>query len=84
MAQARLGVGREQHEAFFRGMLGKVEEPTAPFGLLDVQGDGAGVEEAHLELAPELAERLRSQARALGVSAASLFHMAFAQLLARS
>ncbi|MFX7854104.1 condensation domain-containing protein, partial [Acinetobacter baumannii] len=36
------------------------------------------------ELAPELAERLRSQARALGVSAASLFHVAFAQLLARS
>ncbi|MFN5453402.1 AMP-binding protein, partial [Bradyrhizobium sp.] len=84
VAQARLGVSREQHETFFRGMLGKVEEPTAPFGLLDVQGDGAGVEEAHLELAPDLAERLRSQARALGVSAASLFHVAFAQLLARS
>ncbi|MDU7111260.1 MAG: AMP-binding protein, partial [Clostridium perfringens] len=67
-----------------RGMLGKVEEPTAPFGLLDVQGDGSEIAEAHLELAPELAERLRSQARALGVSAASLFHVAFAQLLARS
>src|SRR5699024_12797957 len=37
VAQARLGVSREQHEAFFREMLGKVEEPTAPFGLLDVQ-----------------------------------------------
>src|SRR5207237_194869 len=28
VAQARLGMSREQHETFFRGMLGKVEEPT--------------------------------------------------------
>ena len=34
VAQARLGVSREEHEAFFRDMLGDVEEPTAPFGLM--------------------------------------------------
>ncbi|MGH8082210.1 MAG: non-ribosomal peptide synthetase, partial [Lysobacter sp.] len=32
VAQARLGVSREEHENFFRGMLGDVGEPTAAFG----------------------------------------------------
>jgi len=40
VAQARLGAGREEHEAFFRQMLEDVDEPTAPFGLLDARGDG--------------------------------------------
>ena len=39
-------MSREEHEAFFRTMLGDVEEPTAPFGLMDVQGDGSGIGES--------------------------------------
>ena len=83
VAQARLGVSQEEHEAFFRKMLGDVEEPTAPFGLLDVQGDGTGIEEARVALDAPLARRLRERARKLGVSAASLCHLAWAQVLAR-
>jgi amino acid adenylation domain-containing protein len=60
-----------------------VEEPTAPFGLLDVQGDGSGIEAAHLAVEEDVAERLRRQGRRLGVSAASLCHLAWAQVLAK-
>ena len=63
--------------------MGEIEEPTAPFGLLDVQGDGRGIEQASLEIESDLARRLRERARALGVSAASVCHLAYAQMLAR-
>ena len=83
VAQARLGVGKEEHEGFFRRMLEDVDEPTAPFGLLDVQGDGSDIEEAHLVLDPALCRRLRAHSRRLGVSAASLFHLAWARVLSK-
>ncbi|MTD22352.1 amino acid adenylation domain-containing protein, partial [Pseudomonas sp. CCM 7891] len=81
VAQVRLGVSREQHEAFFSEMLGDVDEPTLPFGLLDVQGDGSGIEQALLPLEAELGQRLRAQARRLGVSTASLHHLAWGQVV---
>ncbi|WP_339505483.1 non-ribosomal peptide synthetase, partial [Pseudomonas sp. RL_105y_Pfl2_101] len=83
VAQARLGVSREQHEGFFREMLGDIDEPTLPFGLQDVQGDGSGIEEAHQDVDAALARRLRTQARQLGVSAASLVHLAWGHVVGR-
>jgi amino acid adenylation domain-containing protein len=83
VAQARSGVNREKDEAFFRRMLADVEQPTAPFGLLDVQGDGTEIGEARLILESVLSRRIREQAQRLRVSAASLFHLAWAQVLAR-
>ena len=64
-------------------MLGDVEEPTAPFGLIDVQEDGKGIEQAQILLDAELARRIREQARRLGVSAASLFHLAWGRVLGK-
>ncbi|WP_332874480.1 condensation domain-containing protein, partial [Pseudomonas syringae] len=84
VAQARLGVSIEAHEAFFQKMLGQVTEPTLPFGLHDVQGDGRDIKQARQAVAAELAGRIRRQARSLGVSAASLHHLAWAQVLGRT
>ena len=84
VAHARLGTSEAEHEGFFRSMLRDVGEPVAPFGLLDVRGDGSDLEEAQLALAPELAVRLRERARTLGISAASLFHLAWGLVVART
>ncbi|MBV4451459.1 MULTISPECIES: non-ribosomal peptide synthetase [Pseudomonas] len=82
VAQARHGVSEQEHETFFREMLGDIDEPTLPFGLREIDGDGRDIE-AYVSAMPlELSQRLRAQARSVGVSAASLFHLAWAQVLA--
>ena len=84
VAQARLGVSQEEHEAFFREQLGDIEEPTAPFGLLDVRGYGSEIEEVRVPLDTELARQVRQQAQSYGVSTASLFHLAWALVLSKT
>jgi amino acid adenylation domain-containing protein len=83
VAQARLGVPREEHEVFFREFLGNVDEPTTPFGLTDVNG-GSAISEARRPVDPSVGRRLRERARALGVTVASICHLAWAQVLART
>ncbi|MBV6325697.1 hypothetical protein KVP70_32810, partial [Duganella sp. HSC-15S17] len=83
VAQARLGVSRHEHETFFSDMLADIDEPTAPYGVIDVLGDGSDIEEASLEIAQPLLLRLRRQAREQGVSLASVMHLAWAQVLSK-
>ncbi len=64
-------------EAFFRERLAGANVGAQPFGLSDVHGDGTEVEEARDVIEPELARRIRTQARRRGVSAARLFHVAW-------
>ena len=83
VAQARRGGSEAGHEAYFRRVLGDVEQAAVPFGLDEVRGDGSGVLQSRGELEPGLARRLREQARLHGVGAASVFHLAWALVLAR-
>ncbi|UAW64946.2 non-ribosomal peptide synthase/polyketide synthase [Mycoavidus sp. HKI] len=84
VAQARLGISQESHERFFTEMLAEVDEPTLPFGLAEVHRDGAQVTESHCMLPQDLNNRLRTQAKRLDVSLASLCHLAWGQVLART
>jgi Condensation domain len=83
VAQGRQAVDAAADAKFFTAMLGDIDEPTAPFGLLSTGGDGRRVVEGRLTLEPELARRLRERVRQLGVSAASVCHLAWAQVLSR-
>jgi amino acid adenylation domain-containing protein len=76
--------GERASEAFFRRKLASVDEPTAPFGLLDVHGDGTSIEESTERVDMELARALRAQARQFGVSVATLFHAAWSLVVART
>ncbi|WP_420714784.1 amino acid adenylation domain-containing protein, partial [Roseateles sp. SL47] len=71
------------HDAYFARLLGDVTEPTAPFGLLDVQGSGEGVRETLLPLTDVMAGRINSLARQLAVTPAVVFHVGWALLLSR-
>ena len=73
----------KEHEAFFRNMLADVDEPTAPFGFTDVLGNGSRIEEARSFVDSSVARRLFETGQRIGVSTASLFHLAWAQVVAR-
>ncbi|WLH82803.1 non-ribosomal peptide synthetase [Pseudomonas sp. FP2338] len=83
VAQTRSAARQAAHEAFFRERLADVDEPTLAFGLQERQANRADIEAAERPVTDALNLRLRAQARALGVSAASLFHLAWAQVLSR-
>lgn len=70
-------------KAYFERELGDLCEPTTPFGLVDVRNDGHQATESRIRLDPTMCARLSAAARAAGVSAAVLFHVAWALVLAR-
>ncbi|MBP2858981.1 amino acid adenylation domain-containing protein [Dickeya oryzae] len=80
---ARLQHGRDtqQELAFFRDMLSDITEPSAPFNLRNGHLNGQRIHETRRPLAGALGERLRTQARRLGVSVSSLCHVSWAQVL---
>jgi amino acid adenylation domain-containing protein len=83
VAQALAYARSRDAQTFFRSKLGDIEEPTAPFGLMEVRGDGSQIQGAHKDLEVELGKRLRQQARRLGVTAATMFHAAWALAISK-
>ncbi|WP_067710177.1 solanimycin non-ribosomal peptide synthetase SolG [Erwinia sp. ErVv1] len=81
IAQVRLGKTPEEHERYFRSTLSDIEEPTAPYGLVNMLDDSAIIEVTR-KVPQRLNDRLRAQARQLGVSLGSICHLAWGQVLA--
>ncbi|KAK3816004.1 MAG: Non-ribosomal peptide synthetase module [Benniella sp.] len=84
IAQAQLNDTQVDHETFFKEMLMDIDTPSLPFGLKDVHGQGDNVTTSYQSLPQELNNRLRRQAKQLGVSVASLCHLAWAQVVSRT
>ncbi|KAF9342278.1 hypothetical protein BGX26_007902, partial [Mortierella sp. AD094] len=84
VAQARSGPGNDVHEYFFTEMLAEIDTPALPYGLSDVHHGGLDVTESHLMLDQDLNDKLRGHAKRMGVSLASLCHLAWAQVISRT
>ncbi|KOR42084.1 thioester reductase, partial [Xanthomonas oryzae] len=84
VAHTHAGLSEQQHRTFFTEMLADIDTPTAAFGVRVPVAEPAGLQELHQPLPQALAQSLRTQARQHGVSAASVFHLAYALLLART
>ncbi|MFH8447552.1 amino acid adenylation domain-containing protein [Streptomyces sp. NPDC018026] len=82
VAQTRLGMSDEEHERYFSALLSDVTETTAPYGALEVREDGTASRRARTVVDGEVADRIREVARRHGVSAAAVFHLAWARVLA--
>ncbi|HEX5356498.1 MAG TPA: amino acid adenylation domain-containing protein [Aquabacterium sp.] len=73
----------KEAEAFFKARFSDVDDCTAPFGLMDVHGDGGQFDESQCALDASLSRQIRAQAQKHGVSPAAVFHLAWALVLAR-
>jgi hypothetical protein len=68
MDNARL----DEAEVFFRAKLEGIDEPTAPFGVINVYSSGKRVREVEKLLDLALCNRARAQGRSLNISVARL------------
>ncbi|MBQ4860068.1 hypothetical protein, partial [Pseudoalteromonas sp. MMG007] len=69
-------------KGFFSELLGDVNEPTLPFGLKDIHGDGSRIEADKGVLEPGLSKVVRTLSKERKISPATLFHAAWALVVA--
>ena len=77
VAHALSQTDTERGEKYFTEQLGDIEEPTAPYGLLDVYGDGSEIQQKGQTLNAELSCQIRALSKQWQVTPATLFHMAW-------
>ncbi|KAJ1464403.1 condensation domain-containing protein, partial [Baffinella frigidus] len=72
------------HDAsdYFTHYLDGVDEPTLPFDLSDIQGDGSRIVELREHVPAGVATQIRDLSRSLQLSPASIFHSAFGLVVA--
>ncbi|KAF8947716.1 hypothetical protein BGZ46_005491, partial [Entomortierella lignicola] len=80
----RSGLGTDIHEKYFKEMLADIDSPALPYGIPDVHLDDCNIAESHLALPQDLHNRLRKHSRRMGVSLASMCHLAWAQVVSRT
>ncbi|WP_075343710.1 non-ribosomal peptide synthetase [Tenacibaculum agarivorans] len=64
-------------ETYFKEAFGSIDEPTYPFNLSNVRGNGTEISEASIGLPKELSKEIRTTCTDLGITPAILFHAAF-------
>ena len=84
VAATRSPARTAEYQRFFKTMLGDISQPTLPFGLGRVRNDHGALHETRKMLDPGLSSGIRAKARRFGVSASSVFHLAWAYVLARN
>ncbi|KAI8345414.1 hypothetical protein B0O80DRAFT_284134 [Mortierella sp. GBAus27b] len=77
-------VVKNDDERFFKAMLSDVETPALPFGLSNAHTNGDDIANSYQTIPQDLNDRLRFQAKQMGVTLASLYYVAWAQVVART
>ncbi|WP_348704103.1 amino acid adenylation domain-containing protein, partial [Tenacibaculum sp. 190524A02b] len=68
---------------YFKGLFESVDEPTYPFELSNIRGNGSDIKESRILLPTELSKNLREFSTHLGMSPAVLFHAAYGLIISK-
>jgi amino acid adenylation domain-containing protein len=82
--KTRASGSTSEAERFFKRTLATIEEPCAPFGVMDVRGVKASIVEAREHIPADLVRKIRDRSKVFGVSVARIFHAAWAIVLSRT